>query len=269
MTRQDIACVTLSLSVAALAAGYGRSHRAAFVVLAASCGLILSATLRAGTQLAPAGCYLPSGMSLGDFAIDVGQNVLLFVPFGVAIAALRSERLFRTSLGAGLLVSVLVELLQALDGTRCASPFDVVANSVGAVMGAVAASQLIRSLNVDASRFHHSSSASIHFEVAQACELDAANLDERREVSCLATAAIALPALGLLVGGVFGAVGCILGVILGSALGLPVGIAALLRLNSSHNRGRKGKGLSLAAIGVGILVGWLPVTFVLCEGGWD
>lgn len=74
-------------------------------------------------------------------AVDVVANVLLFVPLGFLWCyarphAKRSRPMAVVILGAGL--SVLIETTQLFESTRTTSPADVIANAVGALLGALA-----------------------------------------------------------------------------------------------------------------------------------
>lgn len=84
---------------------------------------------------------LPSWVTPGTYAA-LG-NVLLFVPFGVAVAALvarpgRPLSMVGAAAGAGLLVSVAIEWVQTRSGwQRVPELSDVLLNSGGALLGAV------------------------------------------------------------------------------------------------------------------------------------
>ena len=78
-----------------------------------------------------------------DYAfLDLPLNVVLFVPFGFAVAGLLRALSFGPlrirvgSLSAGLLLAFAFELLQSLLLTRFASLADVIANGLGAAVGA-------------------------------------------------------------------------------------------------------------------------------------
>jgi glycopeptide antibiotics resistance protein len=81
---------------------------------------------------------------------DVVQNILLFMPFGALgmVSAMPGGRLRRlaavTALGLGL--SVAVEAVQLLTADRVTSIADVMANTAGAVLGAIAFLTLQRTL---------------------------------------------------------------------------------------------------------------------------
>jgi VanZ family protein len=76
-------------------------------------------------------------------AIDLWGNVGLFLPFGItaSIALQRKTRLNWTHiwliLGAGLLLSILIETAQAWLPTRSADVDDVIFNACGALLGAM------------------------------------------------------------------------------------------------------------------------------------
>jgi len=81
-------------------------------------------------------------LSIPDFV----QNLLLFVPFGAAAAsAFRSDKGVRRIISAALLgcaLSVGAESIQLLTTTRISSFADVVANTIGTLTGAMAATML-------------------------------------------------------------------------------------------------------------------------------
>jgi glycopeptide antibiotics resistance protein len=66
-------------------------------------------------------------------AFNTVGNVLLFVPFGVALALLGRSR--RATVGAGLALSAAVELAQLAIPGRTTSTADVVLNGLGAALG--------------------------------------------------------------------------------------------------------------------------------------
>jgi len=81
-----------------------------------------------------------SGLPLGLVydTLEVGANVVMFVPFGVlAMTAYRWTRVWSTTL-AGLATSALIEGVQLFLPTRYATVSDLVANTAGAFFGALA-----------------------------------------------------------------------------------------------------------------------------------
>lgn len=92
----------------------------------------------------------PTGFSLPDIV----QNVLLYIPFGVfGIWTLRDRFSSRTArfvrvIVLAMLYSSGMELLQVRSASRIASPLDVVANVLGAAVGAIAAGQVERTLAI-------------------------------------------------------------------------------------------------------------------------
>jgi glycopeptide antibiotics resistance protein len=81
-----------------------------------------------------------SGLPLGSVydTLEVGANVVMFVPFGVlAMTAYRWTRVWSTTL-AGLATSALIEGVQLFLPTRFATVSDLVANTAGAFLGALA-----------------------------------------------------------------------------------------------------------------------------------
>ncbi|MCY1227814.1 VanZ like family protein [compost metagenome] len=81
---------------------------------------------------------LTAGIRAGH--VEVAANVLLFVPLGLLIAGLLPPRRWWLAAAAGLLGSVAIEAIQflALD-QRQASLRDVAGNTLGALLGALAA----------------------------------------------------------------------------------------------------------------------------------
>ena len=77
--------------------------------------------------------------------IEVGANVALFVPLGLLISwRFAGWRWWRVAL-VGALVSVVIEVVQAVTPLdRTASVTDVLANTVGAALGALAAQWVVR-----------------------------------------------------------------------------------------------------------------------------
>jgi glycopeptide antibiotics resistance protein len=81
--------------------------------------------------------------------IDIAGNIAVFAPLGAAVTLALSPsrspamRMFLGTL-AGLLVSVSIELLQGLGSSRVSSLGDVVLNGIGAAMGALIATWLLR-----------------------------------------------------------------------------------------------------------------------------
>lgn len=70
--------------------------------------------------------------------IESGANVLLFMPFGILVAAFLPLRQAWRALPAGVLASMCIELGQELfRPERVATPRDVLANALGAAIGTV------------------------------------------------------------------------------------------------------------------------------------
>jgi len=84
--------------------------------------------------------YLP--LSTSDLANDLVPNVILYAPLGF-ILAVRSLSL-RQSLSTAALLSVAVEVHQALFTSRVCAPRDVLANLLGTVLGVAAVYVLTR-----------------------------------------------------------------------------------------------------------------------------
>jgi glycopeptide antibiotics resistance protein len=144
------AVVVLLLLVAALRARAGRAGDAVarVVVLIATCVVLagIAELTLFGTQglgaaqrveLDPiAGAWGWSGIAWRP----VIDNVTLFVPLGAVLASLWPRRSWIVPLGAAVLVSVGVEVFQwAYPSGRIANSADVIANSVGALLGIVLA----------------------------------------------------------------------------------------------------------------------------------
>ena len=120
---------------------------AAAVAWAALAGFVFYGSIRAFSGDGRGSETLP-GISLPDIA----QNVLLYIPFGVLGAwALRRKGSSAIALcvriGAiAAVYSGAMELLQLLSPSRLASPLDVIANVVGACIGATASEPVERAL---------------------------------------------------------------------------------------------------------------------------
>ncbi len=70
--------------------------------------------------------------------IESGANVLLFIPFGILVAAFLPLRRAWLALPAGILASMCIELGQELfRPERVATPRDVLANAFGTAIGTV------------------------------------------------------------------------------------------------------------------------------------
>lgn len=76
---------------------------------------------------------------------DIVNNIVLFMPFGVGLAWLLTERQKRWTIALiltvmlGMSLSLSVELLQLFLPTRTSTPFDVLTNTLGAGLGAILA----------------------------------------------------------------------------------------------------------------------------------
>lgn len=124
---------------------HGRPRRVLLFALLVSTGIVVQATLlRDG---------IPPGVCLeclsrwsfgravaGDVGTEVWLNLMLFVPPGL-LAMLLWRRPFRV-IGAAVLLSVLIETVQSV-GIGVADLLDVIANSVGALVGIWLASVLL------------------------------------------------------------------------------------------------------------------------------
>ena len=83
--------------------------------------------------------WLPPGLStvgVSQLTAETLPNVALFVPLGVGIALVMGRSAWGWVLGAAAL-SMVIESYQAVLTTRVCSPVDVMANSLGAVLGYV------------------------------------------------------------------------------------------------------------------------------------
>lgn len=70
--------------------------------------------------------------------VESGANVLLFIPFGILVAAFLPLRRAWLALPVGILASMCIELGQELfRPERVATPRDVLANALGAAIGTV------------------------------------------------------------------------------------------------------------------------------------
>ncbi len=133
MHRHQILWTVITLGVLAFSTSW-RAPRAAWLVLTGIVALILYVTLRSGPGVAAADCFLPADTDAR--VLDVAQNVILFLPVGLSIAALRPRRPLRIATIVGLLLSIGVEVAQRFEPSRCPSPIDVVTNATGAFVGA-------------------------------------------------------------------------------------------------------------------------------------
>ena len=76
--------------------------------------------------------------------VEFTSNILMFVPLGVFWFVLAPRRWRWWAPGAGFALSAIIEITQlALLPQRFATPYDVLANTLGASTGAVAASALL------------------------------------------------------------------------------------------------------------------------------
>jgi len=98
------------------------------------------------------------GSAIPGFSVpDLAQNILLYIPFGI-FGVWTTRRyasgisLYAGLIGAGVLYSIAMELLQTVSAARIASPLDVIANVIGVGIGAWAAPQAERTLAVVAER---------------------------------------------------------------------------------------------------------------------
>lgn len=87
-----------------------------------------------------AGMWVRDGLGLGlvrDGWLEAGANVLLFVPLGF-LGASRARRAW-VGVAVAMIASVAVELSQLLVPGRQATPRDVLANTIGGLVGALLA----------------------------------------------------------------------------------------------------------------------------------
>ena len=82
-----------------------------------------------------------------DKILDLGVNLLMFIPFGYSFAA-RSGGLLRLA-GAAALTSMTAELLQLFSTIRYPSSTDVVYAVVGALLGATVRLWVVRARKAD------------------------------------------------------------------------------------------------------------------------
>ena len=133
MHRLQILMTVIALCAVTFASSW-LARRVAWATLAGIIALVLYATLRSGPSIVSVGCYLPD--DLDARVLDVTQNIVLFVPLGMAVATLRFTNKIAWSSLAGVLLSACVEFAQSYDPTRCSSGIDVVCNGLGAALGA-------------------------------------------------------------------------------------------------------------------------------------
>lgn len=77
--------------------------------------------------------------------VEAAANVLLFIPVGLLVARMLPRRHWWIAIATGVLLSLSIELLQAvaLSG-RSSTPRDVVCNSLGAIVGALITATMTR-----------------------------------------------------------------------------------------------------------------------------
>ena len=86
------------------------------------------------------------GLAVGSVPLEIASNVVLFVPLSLLGVFVLGRPGVLHWAGAGLLASAFIEGVQGLFlDQRVASATDLVANTAGAVVGAVAAALLLRS----------------------------------------------------------------------------------------------------------------------------
>lgn len=68
---------------------------------------------------------------------DLVVNAVLFLPFGSILSGLLSRIKIRTCIAAGVLTSVLIELAQLLSHRGICDIDDLIANSIGVVLGEI------------------------------------------------------------------------------------------------------------------------------------
>lgn len=102
--------------------------------------------------------YLP--MSLSDIANDMAPNVILYAPLGF-ILAVRQLSLRRTMLTT-LVLSVSVEIYQAVFTSRICAPRDVLANVLGTLIGATTVYLLTRRIRPNAPEPSHLQAGATH-----------------------------------------------------------------------------------------------------------
>lgn len=86
--------------------------------------------------------------------IESGANVLLFIPFGILVAAYLPLRRVWLALPVGTVASICIELGQELfRPERVATPPDVLANALGAAIGTVVLYGLMHRHNRDSRRY--------------------------------------------------------------------------------------------------------------------
>ncbi len=129
-----IAVIALSMLAGVIAVLPLRFRPLAWIVVVGIVALALFATLRSGPSIAPADCAFP--VQLNARVYDVVQNVVLFVPLGMGVAAALVARQLGAAVVCGAALSTCIEVAQRFDPTRCPSAIDVVSNSAGALLGA-------------------------------------------------------------------------------------------------------------------------------------
>lgn len=130
--------MTIVLTVAFRARLGTVSRQALFCLVVVSLGAVVQLTLQResprGTCLACLGRWPLDRLVSGQVGTDVALNVALFVPFGLFATLLWKAPLRVTGVSA--LISLAIEITQALLGSGANDVADVAANTVGAFLGA-------------------------------------------------------------------------------------------------------------------------------------
>jgi glycopeptide antibiotics resistance protein len=123
-------------------------HPVATVLAVVGAGVVAFLTLGPRFVIAPLrGAFLSrvdAALAPFSVALPYGQaeqilNAVMFVPLGAGVAALVARRWWVAGVIAGFAVSTTVEVLQGAVPGRVPDPADVVWNTLGATVGAVAA----------------------------------------------------------------------------------------------------------------------------------
>jgi len=75
-------------------------------------------------------------MSLPNLIVNIGGNIVLFMPFGFALPLKFPKlRSMKTVIWAGLSLSIMIECIQLMMPQRCADIDDVILNTLGTYLG--------------------------------------------------------------------------------------------------------------------------------------
>ena len=121
-----------------------RYRRWSYLLLIASLSIICVATIYPFKFIFPESLSIKSILEAFKYSSsikDYSQNILLFIPLGISIAAIARYRIGHWSIligcSIGAAVSTTVELTQLFLPTRVSNLTDIICNSLGALVGAI------------------------------------------------------------------------------------------------------------------------------------